>query len=189
MAGREVSKLYAGALFEIGVQNNNLPQIEEELGFLTKLLSEEKDLMFFLNAPVVSKEKKKELIERLFSNKFSLDMICFINVLIDNDRQSAVPFIFRDLVSLIDQKNNRQRIKVISSVKLDANVLKQIESSIGNHLKKSIIIEEEIDEFILGGVIIKIDDLLIDGSLAKDLNLMRAKLIETKVGSGIVYED
>jgi F-type H+-transporting ATPase subunit delta len=189
VADKEVSKIYAGALLDIGVENNILPRIGEELGSLVELISKEKDFMLFMNAPVISKDKKKELIDSLFSGKFCPDMVNFLKVLIDNDRQSLMPEINNYLIDLINQKNNRQKVKVITSVKLEANVLKRIEKAIGEKLKKDVFIEEFVDKSILGGIVIRIDDTFIDGSIAKDLNIMRAKLIETKVGGATAYED
>ncbi len=189
MAGKEVSKIYAGALLDIGTESNILSRIEEDLGSLAELITGDRDLMLFLNTPVISKDKKKKLIEKLFSDKFHAYTICFLKVLIDNERQQLLPDIHKYFVELIDKINNRQQIKVITSVRLEKSVLKNIENSISEKLKKSIIIEEAIDESILGGIIIKIDDKLIDGSIAKDLNILKNKLIESKVGSNMAYED
>ena len=189
MADKDVSKIYAGALLDVGLEKNILPRMEEEVGFFTKLLSEEKDLMIFLDAPVISKDKKKEFIDKLFSGQFCPEVINFFKVLVDNDRQSLVPDIYSCLISLIDQKNGRQKVKVITSVKLDSGVLKGIGKTVSEKLKKEAVIEEIVDESILGGIVIRIDDTLIDGSVAKDLNSLRAKLIETKVGGATLYED
>ncbi len=189
MADKEIAKIYAGALLDVGLENKILPRVEEELGSFSELISKEKEFMVFLNAPVISRDKKKELIEKLFSGKFCQQMLNFIKVLIDNDRQSLTPYIHSYLVDLIDQKNNRQKVYITTSAKLEPGVLKEIERSIGNKLKKDVIIEESVDNSILGGIVIRIDDTLIDGSIAKDLNIMRAKLIETKVGGATAYED
>jgi F-type H+-transporting ATPase subunit delta len=189
VADKEISKIYASALLDVGLENNILPRLQEELGSFSELISQEKELMMFLNAPVISKDMKKELIEKLFSGKFCPEMINFIKVLIDNDRQLFTPEIYKYLLDLIDQKNNRQKVYVTTSTKLNPNILKQIEKSISNKLKKDVTIEESIDDSILGGIVIRINDTLIDGSIAKDLNTMRAKLIETKVGGATAYED
>ncbi|MFH0976709.1 MAG: ATP synthase F1 subunit delta [Spirochaetota bacterium] len=189
MAGKEVSKIYAGALLDISVENNILPRIGEELESIVGIISSEKDFMLFLNAPIISKDKKKQLIDKLFRDKVSQDIIIFLKVLIDNDRQSYIVDIYKNFVDLMDQINNRQKIKVITSVKLENATLKRIEEAISRKLKKTIIVEEEVNKSILGGIIIRIDDMLIDGSIVKDLNIMRAKLIETKVGGSTVYED
>ena len=189
MAEKDVSKIYAGALLDIGVETKILPRIGEELGSIAELISEERDLMLFLNAPVISKDRKKVLIEKLFLDKFCPEIINFLKVLIDNDRQLLIPEIYNCLTDLIDQKNNRQKVKVITSVKLEANTLKRIEKAIGEKFKKDVFVEEFVDKSILGGIVIRIDDTLIDGSIAKDLNILKAKLIETKVGGATAYED
>jgi F-type H+-transporting ATPase subunit delta len=189
VADKEAAKIYAGVLLDIGVENKILPRIEEELGNVSGIFSSEKDLMLFLTAPVISKVKKKDLINRLFSDKYCPDIINFLKVLIDNDRQAIVPEIYRQFTRLTDQISNRQRIKIITSAALDKDTLKRIEKSISEKLKKTVITETEVDKSILGGIIIRIDDKLIDGSIAKDLNRIRKKLIERQIGSGMAYED
>ncbi len=188
MIKNEVSNIYAGALFEIGTEKGILSQIEDEFELIIELVSDP-DLMFFLDAPVISQEAKKSFVEKIFSGKLSDEIIGFLKVLIDNDRQSLINDIYSSLIELIDESNNRQRVKVKSSVKLEDNTLKLIKSTITEKLGKEIIVDEEVDEAIIGGVIIEIDDRVIDGSIANNLKNMRDRLLKSKVVSGVAYED
>jgi F-type H+-transporting ATPase subunit delta len=92
-------------------------------------------------------------------------------------------------VELNDIANNRQRITVITQSNLNATLLDKIKLEVGKKLNKEIIITEQVDESILGGIIIKIGDLVIDGSLAKGLKNIRRNLLNSKVRSEMAYED
>ncbi len=189
VAGNDVSRTYAGALLEIAQQKNILPAIEEEMGFLANLVKEDRELMLFLNAPGVSKDSKKELVDKVLAGKLSDVAINFFKVLIDNNRQSLIRDVYQSLVDEIDVINNRQRVKITTSAKLGTDMVQKIKDALAEKFKKVIILDEVIDPKIIGGVVIKVGDLIIDGSLAKDLRNIREKLLLSKIRSEMVYED
>lgn len=166
-----------------------LPAIEEEMVFLAGLVKEDRELMLYLNAPGISRDSKKDLIDKIFNGKLSDVMVNFIKVLIDNNRQSLIKEINQSLADEIDIINNRQRVKITTSAKLGADMLQKIKDTLTEKFKKVIILDEVIDQKIIGGVVIKVGDLIIDGSLAKDLKNIREKLLLSKIRSEMVYED
>lgn len=189
MASNEVANVYAGALLDLAQSKDAVSQMEEELAFVAELASSDRDLMLYLNSPGISSDSKKAFIDKAFSGELSEIIVNFLKVLIDNDRQSEIPSINESMVDLIDDINNRQRVSLISSSKLDDGLKNKIIKALEDKLQKSVIIDEIVDESILGGIVIKIDDLVIDGSLVKDLKKLREKLINSKVRSEVAYED
>ena len=189
MAKNEVSGIYAGALVEIGREKQILDQIEEELKFVKDLLVEDRDFMLYFIAPGIPKGSKKDIIDKVFSNYLSETIVSFLKVVIDKERQASIRDINESLIELIDIENNRQRIEVVSSVKLNTEIVNKIEVTLGNKLGKEIILKEVVDETILGGIIIKIGDLVFDGSVIKDLRNIKRNLVKRKVGSEVGYED
>ena len=189
MAGNDIARVYATSLVEIGTQKNVLSQLEEELKFVADCVSEEKDLQLFLSSPGFSKEAKSKFVKDVFSGKLSDHMVNFLIVLIQNDRQDLISEIYQAVLEQIDDVNNRQRVTIISRSGLDTKILDSISSVLKNKLKKEIILKEETKESLLGGIIIKIDDVVIDGSLAKDLKKIRTNLLNSKVRSEVAYED
>jgi F-type H+-transporting ATPase subunit delta len=143
----------------------------------------------FLNAPVIPRHIKKNFINKIFNDKLSVDTVGFLNVLVDNDRQNYIEDIHQSFIEQIDAVNKRQRIKLISSVKLNEKILGDIKAVLSKKLNKDISIEEEVDESIIGGFVIEINDRIIDGSVANSLKNMRDRLLKCKVASGVAYED
>lgn len=189
MKDRKVANIYAGALLEIGQENNTLEQIEEELHFLSELFSEDKRLMQFLNTPGITIASKKDFVDKILKDRLSDVSMNFLKLLIDNGRQSIIQSVHELLIGLIDQVHNRQRVVVVTSRKLEESTLKELRDLLREKYDKDIILLEEIDETILGGIILRIGDLIVDGSLANDLKNIEKSLLRRKVRSESSYED
>ncbi len=189
MAVNEIARVYAASLVEVGQENKILDQIEEEMKAVSDIYNEDRDFRLFITSPGFSKESKKEIIDKVFSKTVSEYMVNLLNLLIENDRQSFINDINTALTELIDEVNNRLRIDVVTADNLDKDSLKRITEELKKKYNKDVIINEDKDESILGGIIIKIDDLVIDGSLIKDLKNIRTNLLNEKVRSDLAYED
>jgi len=189
VAGNVVANVYANALVEIGQEKKILDRLEEELGFIVGLISEDRDVEIYLNAPGISPDAKKEFIDRVFGGEFSETIVNLLKVLVDNGRQALLKSINEAFVELLDVVNNRQRVTVISSMKLGKDVLDKVQASLSEKLKKNIILDDAVDESILGGIILRMGDIILDGSMANDLKNIRHNLLNSKVRGDRAYED
>lgn len=189
MAANDIARVYASSIFDIAKEKNILPQVEEELKAVSDIIAEDETFRNYLNTPGITKDIKKEFIDKVFAGKISEYIVNLLKLLIDNSRQTVINEIYEALVELNDIANNRQRITVITQSNLNATLLDKIKLEIGKKLGKEIIVTEQVDESILGGIIIKIGDLVIDGSLAKGLKNIRRNLLNSKVRSEMAYED
>ena len=189
MAAKDIARVYASSLVELGQEKKILPDMEEEIRFVADLVAKNKDLRHFLLSPGIARDTKKDFIEKIFNGKLSDHMVNFLKVLIDNDRQACIVEINEALAALLDDVNNRQRVTIITSVDLDSSMKSKLSTKLKDVLKKEIIFKEEIDPSILGGIIIKVGDTVIDGSLAKDLRNIKNNLLNSKVRSEVAYED
>ncbi len=189
MTGSNIANVYASSIIEIGQKNGILDQIEEELRFLSDLVQENNDLKLFLDSPSISKESKKDFVKKVFTDNISEHIVHVLYVLIDNDRQSVIPEIYITAVSLIDEIKNRLHVTITVSEDLDNDSEDKILGELKEKYKKDIILHKEINPEILGGIIIRIGDLVIDGSLRKDLKNIEHNLIHSKIRSEVAYED
>jgi ATP synthase, F1 delta subunit len=189
VAAKDIARVYASSLVELGQEKKILPDIEEEIRFIAGMITENKDFRKFLVSPGITKDAKKDFIEKIFKGKLSDYIVNFLKVLIDNDRQVCIVEINEALADLLDDVNNRQRVTIITSVDLDSSMKSKLTTKLKDVLKKEIIFKEEIDPSILGGIIIKVGDTVIDGSLAKDLRNIKNNLLNSKVRSELAYED
>ncbi|MBN2158726.1 MAG: ATP synthase F1 subunit delta [Spirochaetes bacterium] len=189
MAANDIARVYASSLVEFGQEKKILPEIEEEITFLAGLLTENSELRNFFASPGITKEAKKNFIEKVFKGRLSDQITNFLKVLIDHDRQNSIIDINEALGAIVDEVNNRQRVTVITSVGLDSAMKNKLAARLKEVFKKEIILNEEVNTGILGGIIIKVGDTVIDGSLVKDLKNIKNNLLNSKVRSEAAYED
>jgi len=189
VAVNDVARVYAGSLFDIAEERKTLETTEEELKVLSEIFAEEDDFRNYLSAPGISIESKKEFINKIFAGKLSETTVNFLNLLIDKNRQAVIGEIYEAFIELSDIANNRQRVTVVTQSSLDDSLREKIKSDISRKTGKEILLREEVDESIFGGIIIKIGDLVIDGSLSKGLQNIRRNLLNSKVRSEVAYED
>jgi len=185
----DIARVYASSLIDIGREKNILPDIEEEIRFLADLITADNEVRQFFNSPGIPKDAKKDFVEKVFKGRLSQTTIDFTKVLVDNDRQSSIFDIYQAVIVLMDDAYQRQRVTVVSSAPLDPALKDKLTAKLKDNLKKDIILNEETDKSILGGIIIKIDDLVIDGSLSKDLRNITNNMLTSKVRSEVAYED
>ena len=189
MAANEITRVYAKSLVDVGQEKGILDQLNEEIKYISQLIDEDEELGHFLISPSISRSSKTEFIRKVFSNHLSEYTINLLNVLIENDRQSYISDIAQNMGVLIDEINNRQTVTLISALEIDNKLKDKLKTGLSDMLKQDIRFRDEIDPDILGGIVIKIGDKVIDGSLLKDLNNIKKSLLNSKVRRDLAYED
>jgi F-type H+-transporting ATPase subunit delta len=183
------AKVYAAVLKDIGIAKGKLDLFAEELAAFNEIVRGEENLSVFLSMPDIDKERKKNFIQKTCGGKMSEEFVYFLCVLIDNDRQGELASIESILSSMIDEEKNAVRVNVVSSAEIDSVLREKIIGTLGRKYGKEIVLHEEINPSILGGIIIKVGDTVIDGSLAKRLVAINERLHQCSIEGDAVYEN
>jgi len=168
-------KRYAEAVFETA------QAIDNHSTWITNLLElsdalKHKDLITIMNAPTVTENEKIEVIKLLVS-KFSGNFEVFCRLLVQQRSISDIPDITKQYQNLVDIAKNISRVIITSAVKLTNDEKAKLTTQLSAQLRKEIELSECVDESLMGGVIIKIGDKVLDGSIKGRLNSMRASLL------------
>ncbi len=159
----KTAKRYARALSEISI--NILDEVESDLKSVDEIIFNNDSLKAFFLHPVVSLKDKKETIEEAFQGKINPVVYNFIQTLLDENRFSIFKTIFEVFKLESDKIKNKQRVEVISAVDLDEAQKKKLQEKLNSKLNKESILTYRLDEDILGGIVVKFDDKVIDLSL------------------------
>lgn len=189
MAANEITRVYAKSLVDVGQEKGILDQLDDEIKTISQIVNEDEKLKLFLTSPSISKGSKKEFIRKVFSNNLSEYTINLLNVLIENDRQGYISDISEYMGVLIDEINNRQTVALVSAIEIDNTLKEKLKTELNKKLQQDIRFRDEVDPDILGGIVIKIGDKVINGSLLKDLNNIKKSLLNSKVRRDLAYED
>ena len=101
-----ISKTYALALFEAGLDLGKVNEFNKELGFLKDVFESERKLLQILSHPKINKVEKKDLLDKLFKEKISLEMLNFLYILIDKRRETYILEIVEQYKGLFNEHEN-----------------------------------------------------------------------------------
>lgn len=172
-----IADRYALALMELGERHESLDTFENDLQTIKSTLDSSKDLEDFLNHPAISVVGKKEVLEKVFKESVSQYMYNFLQVLLDRNRL----FVFRTIVehyrNLLNKKRNIVVAQVITAIDIDEDTRNRVKHKLDSLFCCNIKIESKIDSDILAGMVIKVGDRIIDGSIKTKLDNMKKQII------------
>ncbi|MGL4912007.1 MAG: F0F1 ATP synthase subunit delta [Romboutsia sp.] len=167
---------YAEALFQVGEETNSTTKLYEELNAVVEILKSNKDLYSVLKSPLVSKGERKEIVEKIFKNELSSSLTNFLKIIIDKDRVSAIEAVEKSYKELLNEKNNVIEGIAITAVSMKEDELKQLEAKLSSKYNKNVTLENKVDESILGGVLVRLGNEEIDGTVKNRLAKMKDQL-------------
>lgn len=169
----KTAKRYAQALLE--TSKDNIDEINQNMDEIYNLINENSDFKMFFSHPEVSLKDKKEILEEIFLNKINKNTLNFLNVLLDENRFNIFNTIYDVFKKDTQILKNQQTVTVTSAVDLNEDEKERIKQKLFEKTNKEIILTCETNEDILGGLVIKINDKVIDLSLkTKFDNLKKA---------------
>ncbi len=171
-----IASRYAEALFQVGEEINNTENLYEELTQIVDVMDSNKELNGVLRSPLVAKEDKKELIEKIFEGQLSPNMNNFLKIVIDKDRISIASEIKANFKQLLNEKNNVVEGIVTTAVVMEESEIKALEEKLSKKYSKNITLTNIVDETILGGVLVRLGNEEIDGTVKTRLDKMKETL-------------
>ena len=173
----KIAKNYAEALFKIGKEQNSAGKFYAQLKDVSVIIKNSDDLKTFFENPLISANDKKEIIYKIFGKDFDLQIINLLNLLADNKRLELVDTVYYCFENLYEKMSNIKRITVTSAIELNSDSKKRLEKIIETKTGSKIIPAYKIKKNIIGGLIVKIGDKIVDLSLASKINDMEKQLI------------
>ena len=173
----EIVRVYAEALFEVAREKGKLDAIREQLGQFVDVLSANRDLQVFFFSPYFSSGEKRDGLERAVSGA-EPELINFLELLIDKHR---MPVIFRlraRFEELWAEENKLLEVRLTSAVELDPEIVKRVGDEIERQTGHKIELESAVDEGILGGLVLRVGNMVLDASLRNKLEKLRKQVAQ-----------
>lgn len=155
---------YANSLFE--ADNNALP----DLNTVLDVINSSKDFKITMLNPSISLQIKYEILDEIFKKELSEKVLNFIKILVEKNRFNEFEQIVQAYSDEVDQNNNIKRVEIVSAVELSDNQKQKAIEKLEARLQKTVKVGWTVDTSIIGGLIIKIDDDVIDTSLKNKLD-------------------
>ncbi|MBQ6537731.1 MAG: ATP synthase F1 subunit delta [Eubacterium sp.] len=172
-----VSKVYGDALFEIAVEDNNLDGIWNEVRVISESLSANPDFLPTLKHPDMSMEKKQELVESIFKDKLSKDVMGLLDVMIRKNRIGELPSVLKYFDERAKEKKKIGVVEVKTPAPLSDADRKKVEARVLEVTDfASLEMNYKTDKSLLGGMVIRIGDQVLDNSIRSKLDSLSRQL-------------
>ncbi len=166
----KIAKRYAKALLDIGKEDGHYKQYGQELKRFSEICKKNENFFYVLSSPVFSIEERIKLLDSVLEKMgFSKIFNNFLRVLLERKRITSIYEISDYYSKLLDDLLGIARAKIITARPLKKKTLDKLIKSLEKFISKKVESETEIDESIIGGVIVKIGDLVLDGSITAQL--------------------
>ena len=175
----EISQRYALALYELSKEKNQTEEFASNMTTFIKIFNSNQDLKSFVKNPTYSVEKQKIVFEKILTlMNFNKMVKNFFSILIEKKRIFFLDTIIEEFLKLVSYKRGEISGNLISSKKIDAKTVIEIEREISTNAKRSIKLKTKIDESLIGGIIVQIGSLMIDASIKNKLQKYKKLMIE-----------
>lgn len=179
------SNVYGEALFQIAVEDGRIDEIMGEIGAVRKALEENQELSVLMEHPKIIKEEKIHLMESCFQGKVSDDVTGFLTVVVSKGRFKELPAIFDYLTARMKEYKKIGVVAVKSAVELRGEQKEKIRSKLMETTDyKSLEIDWQVDESLIGGLVIRIGDRVVDSSLKYKLEQLTSRLLKISLDEG-----
>ncbi len=177
-----VARVYAQSLFELGEAaggDAKLVEIGEELQSIVELVRADSTFAEFLRSPIVEREKRAGTLRRVFDGQVTDVLLRFLLVLNDKGRLGHLDDISDGYGELLNDRFGRIEVDVYTiDGTLDAAQLEQLAQKVKARLGKDPVFHQYADPAMIGGLVLRIGDQLIDGSVRGQLRGLRESLLE-----------
>lgn len=167
----KVAKKYTQALVE--VTTNSIDKTYEDLTLVKEVIFDNQEFKTFFLHPVISLKDKKETIKESLGKNIDEKVLNFLETLLDENRLNIFNTIFELFKVKMDEIKNKQKIDVISAIDLDDEDKQNLINKLNEKLSKEVILDCQKDENIIGGLVLKLNDKIVDLSLKTKFNNLK----------------
>lgn len=164
---------YASGIFELAKAEGEPERVESELLALAQALETSADLRSTLTDPQLPMDRKQGVVEDLIGGRASRLTLGLIQLLVGQGRVSDLPQIARSLVETAAASRDKAVAEIRTAVPLDDDTVQRLGAALGKATGKSVEIKVTVDPSVIGGIVARVGDTVIDGSIARKVDSLR----------------
>ena len=183
MRDETIARNYAETLFALAERHGGVAPFHEGIDAVARLIEDQPRVREFLETPRVASAEKKRILETALGDSVPPMLTKFLKVVIDKRRQRLVRQIAASFDALVDEHVGRTHVDVTVARAMDDQSMAQVSERLSQALGKQVIPHVRVDPSILGGIVVQEGDTVYDGSVRRQLEGMRHKLLAAELVS------
>ncbi|MEO7083771.1 MAG: ATP synthase F1 subunit delta [Gemmatimonadaceae bacterium] len=175
-----IAKNYAEALLSLAQKADDLTGWGEMIDNIADAMETDRRLSVFLESPRVSAARKNEIFQKAYGAQLPRNFVRFLQALVSHRRQMLIPAIAHEYHDLVDRAEGRVHASVTVMTEATDADRKVITDHLSKSLGKTVVPHFHVNPAILGGVIVRVGDTVLDGSVRRRLATLRSKMMGTR---------
>ena len=167
---------YANGLFSIALEENKVDLYRKRIKMIKNVFEENDDFLHLLSSCFISNEEKDEIIDKVFKSEEEY-IRNFIKIIFINKRGNCLIKILNEFIKTCNENLNIKDVVIYSVNKLSNEQIEKIQESLSTRLNCKVELTNSLDEKLLGGVKVSIEDKIFDGSIKNKLEKLKESLI------------
>lgn len=177
-----ISKTYGDALFELAVEENKTDAFVEEITAVLQVLSENPDFGALMAHPKILKEEKVQVMENVFKGQIDDELVGFFALILTKDRYGEIESILQYFLDEVKALKGIGTAYVTTATALDATRQNEVEKRLLETTSfKEMEMHFDTDESLIGGMIIRIGDRVVDSSVKAKLDTLTKQLMKVQL--------
>ena len=173
-----IARNYAEALLELSRRaGNDLRAWREMIDGIANAVESDRRLRVFLESPRVSMKQKNDILQKAYGAQMPKTFVRFLQMLVKNRRQMLIPDIARSFEDLVDEVEGRVHASVTVAREADEKDRELISGQLSRAFGKNVVPHYFVNPAILGGVIVRVGDTVLDGSVRRRLQTLRGRML------------
>jgi F-type H+-transporting ATPase subunit delta len=172
-----IARNYAETLLELAQKAGDLGGWGEMIDKIADAMESDRRLKVFLESPRVSAQKKNEIFQKAFGSQLPRNFVRFLQALVTHRRQMLIPMIAHEYHDLVDRVEGRVHASVTVAREPDEADRQVVTAHLSRTLGKTVVPHFHVNPGILGGVVVRVGDTVLDGSVKRRLATLRARMI------------
>jgi len=174
----EIAAVYARSLFEVAKDSDKLDDIRAQLGEFAEALADSHELQVFFFSPYFSTQEKEEGLDKALDGADPV-FENFLKLLIENHRMPVLFRVRRAYEDLWREENKLLPVQITSAVELDESTVKELGDRIAEQTGRRIDLAAEVEPDILGGIVVRVGNAVLDASIRNRLEQLRKQVART----------
>ena len=184
MSRFSIARNYADTLFALAEREGAEQDWLVMLGEIASIYRDNSAFRSFLHTPRIDPEEKKRMLRSVLEDRYPEPFVTFLMVVLDKRRQGLLPLMEEAYREILNERTGRVHASVTLPFEPDAEFRSELETALSGFLDREVAADFRTDEKIIGGLVVRVKDRVLDGSVRRGLQLMRRALLEDVEASG-----
>ena len=171
---------YARSLLELANERNQAEEVGREIAGIREVTEQNPTFAAFLADPGISATERTATLEKVFRGRVSPLVMNFLSVMNNHGRLRMLGAVTQAFSDLLDEQLGNVEVDVTVAQRLTPDQLEQVRQRVSQSLGKNAVVHQYVDPEIIGGLMIRVEDRLIDASVRYQLEAMRERLLAAR---------